>query len=47
MFREDLLTQRKKWRAQGVRAILVMNDNEDMIDRAMFKQNGRSSILTQ
>jgi hypothetical protein len=44
MFREDLLTQLRKWRAQGDRAILMMDANEDVIDGAMCKQLGKDAL---
>ena len=38
MFREDLLTLLRKWRAQEDRVILMMDANEDVQDGAMCKQ---------
>ena len=44
MLREDLLTQLRKWRVQGDREILVMDANEDVIDREMCKQLGNDAL---
>ena len=38
MFREDLLTQLRKWRARGDRALFMMDVHKDLIDGAMCKQ---------
>ena len=44
MFREDLLTQLRKWRTRGNRMILTMNANGDAIDGAMRKQLNKADL---
>ena len=38
MFREDLLSQLRKWRSNGDRVILMMDANEDVVDGVMCRQ---------
>ena len=44
MFREDLLAQLRKWRAGEDRAILMMDANGDVIDRAMCKNLSKGDL---
>ena len=44
MFREDLLAQLREWRARGDRTLLLMDANEDVIDRSMYKQLSKADL---
>ena len=45
MFREDLLDQLRKWRADGDRVVLMMDANEDVIDGVMCRQFPKEDLL--
>ena len=44
MFRQDILAQLKKWRANEDRIVLMMDANEDVVDGAMCKQLGGEDL---
>ena len=44
MFQDDLLTQLRKWRAKGDRAILMMVAKKDVIGGEICKQFGKDNL---